>query len=62
SKDSDQLFDEAGVRRILENGAASGQSARELTEALVQSALQFSGGLSEDDMTVVTVRKIAGSA
>lgn len=62
SKDSDQLFDEAGVRRILENGAASGQSARELTEALVESALQFSGGLSEDDMTVVTVRKIAESA
>ena len=62
SKDADQLFDEAGVRRILENGAASGQSARELTEALVQSALQFSGGVSEDDMTVVTVRKVADGA
>ena len=62
SKDADQLFDEAGVRRILENGAATGQSARELTEALVQSALQFSGGVSEDDMTVVTVRKVADGA
>ncbi|MFN0007630.1 MAG: PP2C family protein-serine/threonine phosphatase [Planctomycetota bacterium] len=62
SKDADQLFDEAGVRKILENGAASGQTARELTEALVQSALQFSGGVSEDDMTVVTVRKIAEPA
>jgi serine phosphatase RsbU (regulator of sigma subunit) len=62
SKDADQLFDEAGVRRILENGAARGQSARELTEALVQSALQFSGGVSEDDMTVVTVRKVAETA
>jgi len=62
SKDADQLFDETGVRRILENGAASGQSARELTEALVQSALQFSGGVSEDDMTVVTVRKVSEPA
>jgi len=60
--DSEQLFDEAGVRRVLEASAASGKSARELTEALVESALQFSGGLSEDDMTVVTVRKVAESA
>jgi phosphoserine phosphatase len=62
AQDSDKLFDEAGVRAILENSAAAGKSARELTEALVESALQFSGGLSEDDMTVVAVRKIAESA
>jgi len=57
--DPDLLFEEKGVREVLERGAAAGCSARELTEALVKSALEFSGGKSEDDMTVVAVRRLA---
>jgi serine phosphatase RsbU (regulator of sigma subunit) len=59
ASDPDKFFDERGVRKVLERGAAAGQSARELTEALVHAALEFAGGKSEDDMTVVAVRRIA---
>jgi len=55
--DSERMFGEAGMREILESSAAQGSTARELTEALVNAALQFAGGKREDDMTVVAVRK-----
>lgn len=57
--DPDQLFEEAGVRKVLEPLAASNASARAITEALVQAALSFAGGRREDDMTVVAVRRTA---
>jgi serine phosphatase RsbU (regulator of sigma subunit) len=55
--DSERMFGETGMREILESSAAQGSTARELTEALVNAALQFAGGKREDDMTVVAVRK-----
>jgi sigma-B regulation protein RsbU (phosphoserine phosphatase) len=57
--DPEHFFDEKGVRSVLEHGAASGSTARELTEALVHAALEFSGGKREDDMTVVAVRRVS---
>lgn len=53
----DDLFDEEGVREVLAENAALNSSAQELTETLVEKVLEFSGGLREDDMTVVTVRR-----
>jgi serine phosphatase RsbU (regulator of sigma subunit) len=56
--DSERMFEESGVRRTLEDCARRGASAKELTESLVQAALEFTGGKREDDMTVVAVRKV----
>lgn len=53
----DKLFDESGVRAVLERLATADASARAITEALVKEALAFSGGRREDDMTVVAVRR-----
>jgi serine phosphatase RsbU (regulator of sigma subunit) len=61
ARDKDVLFEEKGVRAVLEKGGAAGQSARQLTEALVGAVLEFAGGKSEDDMTVVAVRRVAGA-
>lgn len=58
ASDPERMFEEAGMREILEDCAGRGCGARELTEALVQAALHFAGGKREDDMTVVAVRKI----
>jgi serine phosphatase RsbU (regulator of sigma subunit) len=55
--DPDRMFAESGMRQILEDCAGRGLGAREVTEALVQGALDFTGGKREDDMTVVAVRK-----
>jgi serine phosphatase RsbU (regulator of sigma subunit) len=55
--DGDKLFGEEGVRAVLEREAARGASARAMTEALVQAALEFAGGRREDDMTVVALRR-----
>jgi serine phosphatase RsbU (regulator of sigma subunit) len=54
----EKMFEEAGMREILESCAASGCSARELTESLVKAALEFAGGKRDDDMTVVAVRRL----
>lgn len=53
----DDLFDEEGMRRILSERGGAGATARELTEALVQAALEHAQGNSEDDMTVVAIRR-----
>ena len=53
----DDLFDEAGVRKFLEEDAGSLGSALEFTESLVTRALEFAAGNQEDDMTLVTVRR-----
>jgi sigma-B regulation protein RsbU (phosphoserine phosphatase) len=57
--DPDKLFDESGVRTVIENCAGAGGGARELTEALVHAALEFAGGKRDDDMTVVAVKRNA---
>lgn len=56
----DRLFDESGMRAVISDKAPSGASAEELTTELIESVLEFSGGLREDDMTIVTVRRLAG--
>lgn len=53
------LFDEEGVRAVLARHAASGASAKALTEALISEVLRYSGGVQLDDMTVVLVRRLA---
>jgi serine phosphatase RsbU (regulator of sigma subunit) len=55
--DSERMFEETGVRKTLESCARRGASAKELTESLVQAALEFTGGKREDDMTIVAVRR-----
>jgi serine phosphatase RsbU (regulator of sigma subunit) len=57
----DRFFDESGVRAVMAEIGLTNPSARELTEALVSSVLEFAGGQREDDMTVVTVRRTGGS-
>lgn len=57
----DRFFDESGVRAVMAELGLTDPSARELTEALVSSVLEFTGGLREDDMTVVAVRRTDGS-
>jgi len=59
--DPDTLFEEAGVRAVIERCARAGSSAREMTEELVRAALEFAGGKRDDDMTVVAVRRLAGA-
>lgn len=61
-EDPDKLFDELGVRAVIEREAGAGKSAREITEALVEAALSFAGGIAEDDMTIVAVRRVAKPA
>ncbi len=54
-----KLFGESGMRAVIERGVREQNNAQQLTEALVKAALEFSGGLREDDMTVVVVRRVA---
>jgi phosphoserine phosphatase len=54
----EQMFEEGGMRAVLERCASSGCTARDLTEQLVQAALEFTGGKRDDDMTVVAVRRV----
>ena len=53
----DRLFDEQGVRAMLSEIGYTNPSAKDLTESLVKSVLEFAGGEREDDMTVVAVRR-----
>jgi sigma-B regulation protein RsbU (phosphoserine phosphatase) len=53
----DRMFGEEGVRAILADAGPRGLGARELTESLVSSVLEFSGGVRDDDMTIVAVRR-----
>lgn len=54
----DRFFGEEGVRAVMAEIAYADPSAEELTEMLVRSALEFSEGVREDDMTVVVVRRL----
>ena len=62
SSDPDKLFDEQGLRDVIQREANAGKSAKEITEALVQAALSFAGGKAEDDMTIVAVRRVPPGA
>ncbi len=50
------FFGEQGLLGVLES-AVSGAGARELCERLVEAALAHSGGVREDDITVVVARR-----
>ncbi|MED6335716.1 MAG: GAF domain-containing SpoIIE family protein phosphatase [Planctomycetota bacterium] len=58
-KAPEDLFGEEGLRRVLKEQAGQSASARELTEAVVAQALDFASGNTEDDMTVVAVRRLS---
>ena len=53
----DRFFGEEGVRAVMSELAFEDHTAEGLTESLVKSALEFSEGVREDDMTVVVVRR-----
>jgi serine phosphatase RsbU (regulator of sigma subunit) len=55
--DTHELFGEARVREILIEHAAKGTSAEEIARALAEAALAFSGGVHDDDITLVVIRK-----
>jgi hypothetical protein len=45
------------MREQFEVCGAGGKSARETTECLVAATLDFAGGVREDDMTLLVVRR-----
>ena len=53
----DSLFDESGVRTVLEASGTSGASARETVEAVAKAALEFAANAREDDITIVAIRR-----
>jgi serine phosphatase RsbU (regulator of sigma subunit) len=55
--EGDAFFGEDGALRVLDTLAREGASAREICARLVEAALSHSGGLREDDITVVVVRR-----
>lgn len=55
---TDKLFGDAGMRAVIADLAPQGLAAQELTESLVGQVLEFAGGIREDDMTIVTVRRV----
>lgn len=53
----ERFFDEQGVRAVLSDQGHGARSARETVEAIAQAALEFSEGATEDDVTIVAVRR-----
>ena len=56
--DRELLFGEDRVRDLLVEHAAKGTSAEGVALALAEQALEFSGGVHDDDITLVVVRKL----
>jgi serine phosphatase RsbU (regulator of sigma subunit) len=56
--DRDKLFGEDRLRDLLVKLAAKGVNAEEITRSLAQAAFEFGGGIHEDDITLVVVRKL----
>ena len=57
----DRLFEESGLRAILSDVGYAGGGAQALCEQLAEAVLDFSGGMREDDMTIVAVRREPGA-
>ncbi|HEX5051450.1 MAG TPA: SpoIIE family protein phosphatase [Planctomycetota bacterium] len=55
---AEQLFGEERVRQVLVEHAAKGSSAEQITRALAQAAFEFAGGLPDDDVTLVVIRRV----
>lgn len=56
--DRDALFGEERVRKLVGELAAAGKSAEDITRLLAEAALSFAGGVHEDDITLVVIRKL----
>jgi serine phosphatase RsbU (regulator of sigma subunit) len=55
--DKDQLFGEQRARQLFSELCAAGAGTQEITRALAEAALAFSGGTHEDDITLVALKK-----
>lgn len=53
----DDFFGEDGLKRVLDESAGQGRSAREICTQVAEAALAKSGGKREDDITVVVARR-----
>ena len=53
----DDFFGEEGLRRALDVAAHAQRSAREICTLLAEAAMEHSGGVREDDITVVVARR-----
>lgn len=53
----DDLFGEEGIREAVAKAAVEGEDAQGVCLRLVEAALRFSGGVHEDDVTVVVARR-----
>jgi serine phosphatase RsbU (regulator of sigma subunit) len=53
----DEFFGEDGLKRIRDESAAAGLSARDICAKLAEAALEVSGGAREDDVTVLVARR-----
>jgi serine phosphatase RsbU (regulator of sigma subunit) len=58
AQDRGELFGEERVRKLLLELAARGATSEEISLALAEAAMAFSGGKQEDDITLVVVRKL----
>lgn len=54
----ERMLGEEGVQRVLAEWCGRGASSKDICLGLVEAAMQLSGGLREDDITVVTVRRL----
>ena len=56
--DPEDMLGDDRLRDAFVKAARAGSTAREITEVIVKTVLEFSGGIREDDMTIVTVRRV----
>ena len=56
--DHDRMLGEDGVRTVMAELCARGASSKDLCLGLVEAAMHLAHGLREDDITVVTVRRL----
>src|SRR5262245_26012225 len=54
----DDFFGEEGLRRALDAAAGAQRSAREICTELAEAAMAHSGGIREDDVTVVVAKRV----
>ncbi|MSR63820.1 MAG: GAF domain-containing protein [Planctomycetes bacterium] len=54
----DDFFGEEGLKAVLVQAAGEGLSAREICARLAEAARELSGGVREDDVTVVVARRL----
>ncbi len=50
-------YGEEGIREVVAQAALRGEDAKGLCLCLVEAAMRLSGGVHEDDVTVVVARR-----